>query len=163
MSSNNSKSPYATSFNSAIKRGTPAGAAVKAIATRSQIRPNVVFASLHKANLCHRQKFNGQWIYWAVEGTKSTATTAKNLQVEIWQSLIDWCIASGHCQPQQLADKASSQRELMSYCRTFFNRQFPSSTSRSSKAKRTSSRKTPTTSYKFPRSSSKTRRYRRAA
>ena len=64
MPSNNSKSPYATSFSSAIKRGTPAGVAVDAIAKRTQLRPSAVFASLHKVGLCQRQKFNGQWIYW---------------------------------------------------------------------------------------------------
>ncbi len=184
----NSKSPHATSFKSAIKRGTPAGIAVDAIAKRSNKRPGAVFSSLHKAGLCHRQKFNGQSVYWACEAKKSTATVSKGLQLDFWQSYIDWCIASGQCTPDQLAGKASSQQEFMNYCRKFFNSQFSasSSSSRSSKSsrgststrnrstvgrkakrttsrKRTIARKSRPTSYKFPQSGSTTRRLRRAA
>lgn len=163
----NSKSPHATSFKAAIKRGTPAGMAVNAIAKRCNKRPSAVFSSLHKAGLCHRQKFNGQWIYWACEGKKSTATIAKNLQLETWQCFIDWCIASGQCTPQQLEKKTSSQQEFMNYCRKFFNRQMTSGTSTTSRKSTTKRRKTAgksrPASYKFPRSSSTNRRYRRAA
>jgi len=187
MPSNNT-SPHATSFKSAIKRGIPAGIAVDAIARRSSKRPSAVFSSLHKAGLCHRQKFNGQSVYWACEASKSTATVAKGLQLDFWQSYIDWCVASGHCTPDQLASKISSQQQFMSYCRKFFNSQFSasSSSSRNStssrgststrsrstagrKAKRTTStkrsiaRKSRPTSYKFPQSGSTTRRLRRAA
>ncbi len=154
------KSPHATSFNSAIKRGTPAGIAVDAIARRSNTRPGAVFSSLHKAGLCHRQKFNGQWIYWACEARKSTATAAKSVQSDFWQSFIDWCIAGGHCKPEQLARNISSQQEFMNYCRKFFNRQFPATSSRSRSSKSGRSRGT---SYKFPRTGSTTRRLRRAA
>lgn len=171
------KSPHATSFNSAIKRGTPAGIAVDAIARRSNTRPGAVFSSLHKAGLCHRQKFNGQWVYWACEGRKSNATVTKSRQSDFWQSFIDWCIAGGHCTPEQLAKKVSSQQEFMNYCRGFFNRQFSgaSSSSRSGRTttsrkpkrtvsrKRTTARKSRPTSYKFPRTGSTTRRLRRAA
>ena len=157
----NSKSPHASSFKTAIKRGTPAGVAVNAIAKRSNKRPSAVFTSLHKAGLCHRQKFNGQYVYWACEGKKSNATIAKGLQLEIWQSFIDWCIASGHCKPGQLEKKISSQQEFMNYCRKFFNKQFSATSSTS--RKRTTTRKSGPTSYKFPRTKSTTRRYRRAA
>ena len=159
----NSKSPHATSFKSAIKRGTPAGIAVNAIAKRSNKRPSAVFSSLHKAGLCYRQKFNGQWVYWACEAKKSTATAAKSLQLEVWQSFIDWCIASGQCKPEQLAGKVSSQQEFMNYCRKFFNRQFSATTSSSGSRKRSSARKSRPTSYKFPRTGSTSRRLRRAA
>ena len=168
----NSTSPHATSFKSAIKRGTPAGIAVDAIAQRSNTRPGAVFSSLHKAGLCHRQKFNGQWVYWACEGRKSNATVTKSRQSDFWQSFIDWCVASGHCTPDQLAGKISSQQEFMNYCRGFFNRQFSgaSSSSRSGRTakrtvsrKRTTARKSRPTSYKFPRTESTTRRLRRAA
>ncbi len=159
----NSKSPHATSFKSAIKRGTPAGIAVNAIAKRSNKPPSAVFSSLHKAGLCHRQKFNGQWVYWACEAKKSSATAAKSLQLEIWQSFIDWCIASGQCKPEQLARKVSSQQEFMNYCRKFFNQQFSATTSSSRSRKRTSARKSSPTSYKFPRTGSTSRRLRRAA
>ncbi len=174
-----SKSPYATSFNSAIKRGTPAGTAVHAIAKRTSRPINSIFSSLHKAGLCHRQKLNGQSIYWAVEGKKGTATSAKVIQIELWQSFIDWCIASGNCKPQQLQNNVGSQQDFMAYCRKFFNCQLNGSTTTSKKkrtaptkarkttarkttARKTSTRKTRTTSYKFPRTST-TRRYRRAA
>ena len=171
----NSKSPHASSFKTAIKHGTPAGVAVNAIAKRSNKRPSAVFTSLHKAGLCHRQKFNGQYVYWACEGKKSNATIAKGLQLEIWQSFIDWCIASGHCKPEQLQKKIASQQEFMNFCRKFFNKQFSagssstvrkSSTRRSTtnrKVKRITTRKNRTTSYKFPRANTTTRRYRRAA
>jgi len=166
------KSPHATSFTSAIKRGTPAGIAVNAIAKRSNKRPGAVFSSLHKAGLCHRQKFNGQWVYWACDGKKSNATVTKGVQLDFWQCFIDWCIAGGHCTPDQLAKKVSSQQQFMNDCRTYFNSQFSatSSSSRSSRtAKRTTSRKrsiarkSRPTSYKFPRTGSTTRRLRRAA
>lgn len=172
-----SKSPYATSFKSAIKRGTPASQAVKAIAKRSNTQPRVVFASLHKAGLCQRQKFNGQWIYWPCEDIKTSATNAKASQLESWQNLIDWCILSGQCKPQQLENNTGSQQDFMSYCRKYFNRQLSPSTTKSKKrstsktAKRTTakarksstSRKSSSTSYKFPRTSSTSRRYRTAA
>ena len=166
------KSPHATSFNSAIKRGTPAGIAVDAIARRSNTRPGAVFSSLHKAGLCHRQKFNGQWVYWACEGRKSNATVTKSRQSDFWQSFIDWCIAGGHCTSGQLAEKVSARPECMNYCRGFFNRQFPGASSSSRRGrtakrtvsrKRTTARKSRPTSYKFPRTESTTRRLRRAA
>ncbi len=154
------KSPHATSFKSAIKRGTPAGIAVNAIAKRSNKRPGAVFSSLHKAGLCHRQKFNGQWIYWACEAKKCSATAAKSLQSDFWQSFIDWSIAGGHCNPQQLARNISSQQQFMNSCRKFFNRQFSATSSRSPSSKSGRSRNS---SYKFPRTGSTTRRLRKAA
>ncbi len=162
----NSKSPHATSFKTAIKHGTPAGVAVNAIAKRSNKRPSAVFTSLHKAGLCHRQKFNGQYVYWACEAKKSNATTAKGLQLEIWQSFIDWCIASGHCKPEQLQKQISSQQEFMNYCRKFFNKQFSASSTTGRKrttSRKSTTRRSSTTSYKFPSRKSTTRRYRRAA
>ncbi len=57
-----SKSPYASSFKGALKKGTPAGVAVNAIAKRLSKSPTVIFSSLHKAELCDRQKINGQFI-----------------------------------------------------------------------------------------------------
>ncbi len=151
----NSKSPHASSFKTAIKHGTPAGVAVNAIAKRSNKRPSAVFTSLHKAGLCHRQKFNGQYVYWACEAKKSNATTAKGLQLEIWQSFIDWCIASGQCKPEQLYNQTGSQENFIANCRKYYNKQL----------KATSGSRTQTTakrsrSYAFPKS---TRRYRRAA
>lgn len=164
------KSPYATSFKSAIKRGTPAGIAVGAIAKRTGKPINGIFSSLHKAGLCHRQKFNGQWLYWAVEAKKSVSN-AKAGQHQMWQSFIDWCIAGGHVKPQQLQNKVGSQQDFMAYCRKFFNRQLTGGTSTPKKGKKTAKRPKrrtstakarKTSSYKFPRTST-TRRYRRAA
>lgn len=165
------KSPYATPFKSAIKRGTPAGTAVAAIAKRSGRPVSTIFASLHKADLCHRQKLNGQWIYWPVEAKKGSATNAKSSQLQMWQSFVDWCIVSGNCKPEQLWNYSGSQQDFMAYCRKFFNRQISGTSTTSSRTrkrsarKRTSvsrSRRTRTASYKFPRTST-TRRYRRAA
>ena len=127
------KSPYATSFKSAIQRGTPAGLAVAAIAKRSGKNPQQIFTSLFKAQLCQRQKLNGQWIYWPIEGFKRSATQAKHSQLQMWQHFVDWCLASGNCKPEQLERNIGSQASFMSYCRKFFNRQItggsPSSTS----------------------------------
>ena len=168
------KSPYASSFKSAIKRGTPAKKAVDSIARNRNTTPTAIVNSLHKAGLCQRQKFNGQWVYWPGEDIKKSATSAKSCQVEMWQSFIDWCILSGHCKPLQLENNRGSQQEFMSYCRKFFNRQLSAGSPKSTSRKRSSvgrSRKRTTTtakrrssvkSYKFPRSSS-ARRYRRAA
>ena len=135
------KSPYATSFQTAVKRGTPAGITVAAIAKRQNTTQNVIFNSLYKAGLCLRQKFNGQWVYWPSEDVdiKTSATNAKQAQLQMWQSFIDWCIASGHAKPQLLCDNSGSQQEFMSYCRKYFNRQLNGSASSSPSRKRTTS------------------------
>jgi len=161
------KSPYTTSFVSAVKRGTPAGQAVLAIAKRHNTRPSAIFNSLYKAGICERQKFNGQWIYWPCEPVKTSATQAKAVQVELWQNLIDWCIVSGQVTPQQLINNIGSQPQFMSYCKKFFARQASGATS-TTKTKTTGRKSTRTArgsrtdSYKFPRTSS-ARRMRRAA
>ncbi len=152
------KSPYSSSFGSAIKRGTPAGIAVNSIAKRVNKAPSVIFSSLYKAGLCERQKFNGQWIYWPTENLKRSATQAKLCQHQMWQSFIDWCLASGQCKPEQLERNIGSQSNFMSYCRKYFNRQLTGSTTTTTRKSSTKSRPT---SYKFPRSTS--RRYRKAA
>ena len=95
----------------------------------------------------------------------------------MWQNLIDWCILSGQCKPEQLHKNAASQKEFMSYCRKFWNHQYGASTTSSkpssrksssrkttvkSSSRSTSSRKRTTgSSYKFPRQS--VRKYRRVA
>ncbi len=169
----NYKSPYASAFQSAVKRGTPSFVAVQKIATRHNKSPRAIYQSLHKAGLCFRQKFNGQWLYWPCDGRKSSATTSKECQYQIWQHLIDWCIASGHCKPEQLDNQCGSQKDFMEYCRKFFTKQFsgassskPRSSPKRSASRRLSSvkRRRPSgRSYKFPNRSSSTRRYRRAA
>jgi hypothetical protein len=119
------KSPYASSFKTAIKNGTPAGIVVSNIASRSKTTPAHVFGSLHKAGLCHRQKFNGQWIYWPANWSKTAnSSNRNNCQNNMWQSFVDWFIASGYCTPSRLNNSGSSQSEFMSFCRKFFNRQF---------------------------------------
>jgi hypothetical protein len=172
---NKSKSPYASSFKSAIKRGTSASNAVKTIAKRHNTTPNVVFNSLHKAGICHRQKFNGTWIYWPCEGIKTSTSSAKSCQTETWQSLVDWCIVSGNCSPQRLADNTGSQKDFMSYCRRYFSQQAGSSSGKGSSkggskssSKRSSSPKRSSASRSAKRtvssrSSSSRRRYRQAA
>ncbi len=173
----NSKSPYTTSFKSAIKRGIPAGVAVAGIAKRTNKSPSTILASLYKEGLCYRQKVNGQWIYWPCEAKRS-ATQAKACQSQMWQSFIDWCISSGACKPELLEKNSGSQKEFMTYCRKFFNGQITGvgsssstkSTRRSTSRPKTrltaSSRRTTSSksSYPFPRASKSTsRRYRKAA
>lgn len=168
-----SNSPYASSFKTAIKRGTPCGDAVASIAKRYDKNPKTVFASLHKVGLCFRQKFNGQWIYWPCEAKKTTSANFKPCQLNMWQCFIDWCITSGSCTPQQLLKHCKSQKDFMSYCRKFFNKQFAASTgSGSGKAKRRttgSGRKSrPTAAYRsrttsLPKRRSTSRRTSRSA
>lgn len=168
MSSKNT-SPYATSFKSAINRGTPCSVAVQNIAKRTKKSPTVVFNSLHKAGLCDRQKFNGQWIYWPSNCKKSSASAVKTCQWNMWQCFVDWCLASGYCTPEQLRKNATSQQAFMNFCKKFWSKQFSASTSRKSTtttSKPRSRKSTPTTSnFKFPTVKSRTpsRRIRTAA
>ena len=129
----NFKSPYDTAFSTAIKKGTPCSIAVNDTANRRNMTPTTVFNSLFKAGLCFRQKFNGQWVYWAVEGKKSPATNWKNSQFNMWQNFIDWCIASGQCTPEQIWNNTGSQQEFMNWTKKFFNRQFTTTTGISKK------------------------------
>ena len=48
------KSPYASAFQSAVKRGTPSFVAVQKIASRRNKTPHAIYQSLHKACLCFR-------------------------------------------------------------------------------------------------------------
>lgn len=158
--------PYASSFKSAINRGTPCSTAVSNIANRCNKTSNQVFNSLWKAGLCHRQKFNGQWVYWPTFDCKKSATNAKGCQADMWQCFVDWCCVNGTCTPEQLKKNCGSQSSFMKYCRKFFSKQFPSTTTTTGKKTKRStsnSRKTTTSrrSYAFPKSSS--RRVRRAA
>ncbi len=176
------KSPFATSFNSAIKRGTPCNQAVWNISKRTNKPVNKIYESLWKAGFCNRQKFNGQWIYWANNPSKSNATSCKESQFNQWQWFVDWAIASGFCTPEQLNNNKGSQQEFMSFCKKFFAKQFngtttssksgrKASTSRVRKStaktttarKRTSTKRKNSSSYKFPKAKSTSRRYRRAA
>ncbi len=165
------KSPYASSFNSGIKHGTPAGTVVTAIARRTGKPSAAIFASLHKAGLCQRQKISNQWIYWPAEKVKASPTHARSSQVEMWQSYVDWCVASGVCTTTQLSSHAGSEQNFVSWCRTFFNRQAStgSRTKTHTRAKTTARRRTKSrtrrstraVSYKFPKTA--TKRYRKAA
>jgi hypothetical protein len=182
----NFKSPYASSFTSAIKRGTPCSVVVNSIANRTKKTPSVIFNSLFKAGLVDRQKFNGQWVYWPVNGKKTNATTTKNCQHNMWQWFVDWCIAGGWCTPKQFSKHTGSQAEFMSFCKKFFGKQFTgvsgtttkksrktrkpkskarkSTTIKSRKPKTTPRKSRSTSTYKFPSVKSRTmRRYRKAA
>ncbi len=167
-----SKSPFASSFKSAIKRGTPCFVAVQNIASRCNKKPEAVFNSLFKAGFCNRQKFNGQWIYWACEGTKCNATQTKFCQTQMWQWFVDWCIASGCCTPEQLSKKCSSQKEFMTFCKKFFGKQFTGmnttgkSKTNSPKAKKSTpkNKKGTPKNFKFPGVKSKSpQRFRKVA
>ena len=151
----NFKSPYASSFNSAVKRGTPCFVAVQNIAKRCNKTPNQVFESLYKGGCCYRQKFNGTWIYWPCNGSKTNSTNWKKAQWNCWQSFIDWCICSGVCTPEQLWNNCGSQNNFMSYCKKFWGKQY-NGTSTTTTKKRTTGRKTTgTRNYKFSRTTRK--------
>jgi hypothetical protein len=160
---NNFKSPYATTFKNAVKRGTSWNTAVHNIAKRSNTTPQNVWNSLHKAGLCYRQKFNGQWVYWPVEAKKGNATTWKNSQHQMWQWFCEWAMINGVCKPDQLCNNTGSQMQFMTYCRKFFNKQFSGTTTSSSSRTKTRRTGSKTKSYTFPKRRTTTRRYRRAA
>ncbi|MCP3902107.1 MAG: hypothetical protein GY715_00605 [Planctomycetes bacterium] len=143
----NFKSPYATSFKNACKRGTSYTVAVHNIAKRCNKNPNVVWNSLWKAGLCHRQKFNGTWIYFPCDwNKKSTVTNCKNTQTVMWQWFCEWCIMNGCCTPMKMHDNCGSQKDFMTFCRKHFGKQYNVNTVKTTK-RRTTGR---TTSYKFP-------------
>lgn len=144
MASHNShSSPYASSFKSAVRRGTPVSVAVENIASRRSTTTNQVFQSLHKAGLVLRQKFNGQWIYWPVEGMKAKSSVTRTAQWQLWQALVDWAIVSGTATPEQIWSGTGSQHQFIQSQRKFFNEQFHSMTSSSSsRTHRTSSGQT---------------------
>jgi len=154
MPSNSYKSPFASAFKSAMKRGVPCSDAVCNIAKKNNKTTNAVFTSLWKAGLCWRQKFNGTWIYCPCENGKGKATNWKNCQVNMWQCFVDWCICSGTCTPDQMKKCMSSQSEFMKACRKWWNAQFKSTTTNSkttskrSRPKTTSRKRTTTTTTK---------------
>ena len=154
MPSNNFKSPYATSFNNCINRGVPCLIAVQGIAKRNNKTTNQVFESLHKAGCCYRQKFNGTWLYWPCEGSKTTSTNWKKAQINCWQNFVDWCICSGTCTPEQLWNNCGSQNNFMSYCKKFWGKQYTTTTGSKTTTKRTdgrniNSKSNTTRNYKF--------------
>ena len=187
----NFKSPFASAFKSACKRGTPYCQVVENIAKKNNKSEQIIWNSLWKANLVWRQKFNSQWIYFPSFPCKTKASGWKNAQFQCWQFFCEWMLCSGQCTPEQLKKACSSQTELMKWCKKFWGKQFTSSStstrkttgrkttakrtttkrtttrkSTSKKATRTASKKrTPAKSYKFPssRSTSRTRRFTKAA
>jgi hypothetical protein len=174
------KSPFASSFNSAIKRGVPCWQAVQQISKRTGKNPNMIFQSLYNAGFCSRQKVNGQWCYWPVNGKKSSSAFTKQCQFNTWQNFIDWCFASGFCTARQFKSNCTNPTKFFNFLTTNWSKSFSkmnsatSSTSNSKTKKRTTtkskskskSKRTKTTkSFRFPtmRKTSTSRRYRQAA
>ena len=140
---NNSKSPFGPSFNSAIKNGTPCGVAIANIAKRCGKNPSVVGNSLWRAGLCFRQKFNGKFVFWPLNGKKCASAKWMPCHTDMWQCFVDWIICNGWCKPEQMHKHCSSQKEFMTWCRKFFGKQFGPATASKSKSKRkTAKRKT---------------------
>lgn len=171
----NYKSPFGTSFNSAIKNGTPCGVAIASIAKRCGKSHSVVGNSLFRAGLCFRQKFNGNFVFWPVHGKKCASAKWKPCHTDMWQCFIDWIICNGCCKPEQMNMHCSSQKEFMTWCRKFFAHQFgPATVSKSKSKRKTTKRKTMKTKtarhktsstrvYKFPRTTSRRTTRRKAA
>ena len=143
------KSPYSTSFKSAVKRGTPCSVAVEKIAKRNNKTTTSVWNSLYKAGVCDRQKFNGKWIYWPAEGGKGNSTNWKPCQTDMWQNFVDWCVCSGTCTPQQLSNNTASQKAFMTYCKKFWGKQFNGTSTTTNGRKGTTRKNGSTTSYRF--------------
>lgn len=165
MPNNSNNCPFASSFKSAINRGTPCWTAICNIASKCNKTPQAVCQSLFKAELVDRCKFNGQWLYWPCCSYKTTATAAKNCQFNMWQHFVEWCMASGCCTPEQLSNCNSSQKAFMTFCRKFWNQQFSGAMNASTSTKKRAStsakskmkRSTATKSYKFPQTSRRSR------
>lgn len=156
------KSPFATSFKSAINRGTPCFVAVQNIAKRTKKSPNQVFQSLFKAGLCFRQKIAGEWVYWPCDWHKTNATNAKICQNNMWQWFVDWCLCTGVCTPEKLQKHTGSQQEFMSFCKKFWGKQFtPGTVTSKPKSKKKNFKKTPSGNFKFP--TPKSKKYRKVA
>ncbi len=153
----NFKSPYATSFNSAVKRGVSFVSAVNSIAKRTSKTPKTVWASLFKAGVVNRQKFNGQWVYWPVNWKRASAGVTKEVQFNNWQCFVEWCIVSGMVNPEKMSKATGSQVEFMNFCRKFFAKQFTSST-KSKSRKSSPKRKSTTSARKRPSAKRSTRR-----
>ncbi len=146
-------SPYASAFKSALKRGTSYNVAVNSIAARHKKSPKIVWNSLHRAGLCYKQKFNGQFIFIPCEAKKTNATNSKLNQLNTWQWFTEWCISSGFCTPDQVWNHCGTQKDFMIWYKKFFGRQFngfsssaPRRRSKTTK-KRTTTRKS---NYRFP-------------
>lgn len=150
------QSPFGRSFQSAINRGTPVSDAVSNIAKRQGRTENSIYLSLWKGGHIQRQKFNGQWVYWPTQGTKRSASTARETQVELWQSFVEWALASGHVTPEQISSHSSSRQQFISYFRRFWSKQFPSQTQKSSTS--TSRRRSTTTKSRRPATKSRSTR-----
>lgn len=118
------KSPYASSFTSALKKGTPCHQVVWNISKRTNTAPNTIYQSLWKAGLCQRQKFNGAWLYWPTFGGLTNSTNWKKSQTQMWQWFVDWAVCSGWCTPNQLNNNKGTQQQFMNFCKKFFNSQF---------------------------------------
>lgn len=163
-------SPYASSFKSALKRGTSYNTAVQNIASRNNKTPEQVWQSLFKADLCFRQKFNGQWLYFPYDASKTKATNWKTTQFNSWQWFTEWCIASGFATPDQFKNNCGSQKDFMNWSRKYFGKQFnwngttTNKSTKTRKTRRTSAKRTTSSkSYKFPTSKTRSRRTSRAA
>ena len=170
------KSPYATSFKTAIKGGTPCWTAITNIAKRTGKTPTTVATSLKKAGLVIGQKFNGQWIWIPTFVGRKSAQFTKTCQYHHWNWFINWCLVSGVATPRQIVTCFGTQPYFMSAAKKFFAREFTGVTTvtgvkakrrTATKAKRRTTTKrrrtTPkvrSTTYKF---SSYGRRLRRAA
>ncbi len=155
------KSPYTTSFKSAVKRGTPWFTVVENIAKRHKKTTNYVWNSLWKAGVVQRVKFNGQWIYWPFDAQKTNAKYAKETQYYMWQWFVNWSFSQGYVKPEQFKKYAGSQKQFMTYFRKFWNKQYTTTTKTKKRTTRNKKRTT-TRAYKFPKTT-KTRRYRKAA
>ena len=153
------KSPFATSFKTAVKRGTSFTTAVQTIATRSGKTTDTVWQSLYKAGLVWRQKINGKWIYWPSFTGKKSVSGGKVAQIHQWQWFVDWCITSGYAKPTQFKKGSGTQPSFLGFARKYFGRQFTTGTTTKSHSRST----TRGTTYKFPTTKSRTRRYSRAA
>ncbi|MCI0362424.1 MAG: hypothetical protein L0Y44_05755 [Phycisphaerales bacterium] len=132
-------SPYASPFKTAVKSGTPCSTVVNNICKRTGKPVSTVVKSLVKAGICFSQKFNGTLVYWPAFPVRGTSNTINTSQTTLWQAFIDWCILNRWCTPSQLKRNATNQKAFMSFCKSFFGRQFVGTVQRTkstSKSKR---------------------------
>jgi hypothetical protein len=117
-------SPYATSFKTGCKNGTPCSVVVHNIAKRTNKPVNTIVKSLCNAGLCECVKFNGTWVYWPTFKTSSTSTTCNTTHANMWQNFVEWCVANNYCTPNQLTKYSTNQKTFMNFCKSFFGKQF---------------------------------------
>jgi len=113
---------FATTFKSAVNRGTPATVAVQNIAKKSRKTEAQVWNALFNDGYVNRKKINGSFVYWPNFQPK-TKPSNKNFKTFGFQQFVNWAIVSGYCTPEQVAN-LKTQKDFFNFFGPFFASQF---------------------------------------